>query len=146
MHGDNFGRVDHGREVAWLAGGRTSLAGKSYRVSRSAEETRMGRKFSPASAFRLLLRLGAPQAPGMSFSAVLKSIAFLAILFVMLYVGMNNPKPIEFNFPIAGTTVKDPIRAQAGLIYFGVFAVGVLAGTMLHGSSGKKRSSAGRDK
>jgi hypothetical protein len=81
----------------------------------------------------------------MSFSAALKSLAFLGILFVMLYVGMNNPKPIEFNFPI-GSTVKDPIRAQAGLIYFGVFAVGVLAGTMLHGSGGKKKSSGGKEK
>jgi hypothetical protein len=81
----------------------------------------------------------------MSFSAVLKSIAFLAILFVMLYVGMNNPKTIEFNFPI-GTSFKDPIRAQAGMIYFGVFAIGVLAGTMLHGSGGKKKSSGGKDR
>src|SRR5688572_13151743 len=105
----------------------------------------MGRIFA-GSALRLPLGMRPRQARDMSFAAVLKSIAFLAILFVMLYVGMNNPKPIEFNFPIAGTTVKDPIRAQAGLIYFGVFAVGVLAGTMLHGSSGKKRSSAGRDK
>lgn len=77
----------------------------------------------------------------MSFSAVLKSIVFLGILFVMLYLGMNNPKEIEFNFPIAGTTAAHPIRASAALIYFGVFAVGVLAGTMLHsGKSAKKNS------
>lgn len=81
----------------------------------------------------------------MSFSAVLKSIVFLGILFVMLYVGMNNPKPIEFNFPI-GESVKAPIRAQAGLIYFGIFAAGVLAGTMLHTGKGGKRSSAGKEK
>ncbi|MEO7412484.1 MAG: hypothetical protein ABIZ81_03935 [Opitutaceae bacterium] len=83
----------------------------------------------------------------MSFSAVIKSVAFLCILFVMLYVGMNNPKPIDFHFPIAGTTAKDPIHASAALIYFGVFAVGVIAGTMLHSSgAGKKKSSAGRDR
>lgn len=84
----------------------------------------------------------------MSFSAVLKSIVFLGILFVMLYVGMNNPNPIDFHFPIAGTTSKDPIHASAALIFFGVFAVGVLAGTMLHsgGGGGKKKSSASRDK
>lgn len=86
-------------------------------------------------------------ARGMSFSAVLKSIVFLGILFVMLYVGMNNPKPIDFHFPIA-TTSKGPIHASAALIYFGVFAVGVLAGTMLHGGGGggKKKGSASRDK
>lgn len=84
----------------------------------------------------------------MSFSAVIKSILFLGILFVMLYVGMNNPKVIDFNFPIAGTTAKDPIRASAAIIYFGVFAVGVLAGTMLHTSKGggARKSSAGKDK
>lgn len=82
----------------------------------------------------------------MSFSAVLKSIVFLGILFVMLYVGMNNPKPIDFHFPIAGTTVKNPVHASAALIYFGVFAVGVLAGTMLHSGKAGKKSSGGKDK
>ena len=83
----------------------------------------------------------------MSFSAVVKSIGFLCLLFVMLYVGMNNQTQIDFNFPIAGTTAKNPIHTSAALIFFGVFAVGVLAGTMLHsGKGGSKRSSAGKDK
>ena len=81
----------------------------------------------------------------MSFSAVLKSIVFLGILFVMLYVGMNNPKPIDFNFPIAGAEGKDTIHASAALIFFGVFAVGVIAGTMPHSGKGAKKSS-GKDK
>jgi uncharacterized membrane protein YciS (DUF1049 family) len=63
--------------------------------------------------------------------AVLKTIALLIILFVMLYVGMNNPQLIDFHFPVAGTTALEPIRASAALIYFGIFAVGVLAGTIL---------------
>jgi uncharacterized membrane protein YciS (DUF1049 family) len=79
----------------------------------------------------------------MSFKAVLKSIAFLVIFFVMLYVGMNNVKEIDFNFPIAGTTAKDPIHASAALIYFGVFAVGVLAGTVLTAGGGGRRNSGG---
>lgn len=79
----------------------------------------------------------------MSFKAVLKSIAFLVILFVMLYVGMNNTKEIDFNFPIAGTTAKDPIHQSAAIIFFGVFAAGVLAGTLLHSGGGGKRSSGG---
>lgn len=78
----------------------------------------------------------------MSFSAVLKSIAFLALLFVMLYVGMNNPHQIDFQFPIAGTTAKKPIHAPAAIIYFGVFAAGVLAGTLLHSSRSGKKSGA----
>jgi len=63
--------------------------------------------------------------------AVVKTIALLVILFVMLYVGMNNTQVIDFHFPVAGTTVKEPIRTSAALIYFGIFAVGVLAGTIL---------------
>lgn len=81
----------------------------------------------------------------MSFSAVIKSVLFLALLFVMLYMGMNNPHRIDFRFPIAGITASEPIRAPAAIIYFGVFAVGVLAGTLLHSSKGAKKSG-GRDK
>jgi hypothetical protein len=80
--------------------------------------------------------------------AVVKTIALLAILFVMLYVGMHNTHPIDFHFPVAGTTSNEPIRASAALIYFAVFAVGVLAGTILTvggGKGGGKRSGS-RDK
>lgn len=77
--------------------------------------------------------------------AVVKTFALLAILFVMLYVGMNNTHRVDFHFPVAGTTAKDPIHASAALIFFGVFAVGLLAGTILTvggGSSGGGRKSA----
>lgn len=76
----------------------------------------------------------------MSFKAVLKSIAFLVILFVMLYVGMNNTSGINFSFPVA---TKDKINAPAAIIFFGMFAAGVLAGTLLHSGGGGKRSSGG---
>ena len=58
----------------------------------------------------------------MSFKAFLKTVWFLAILFVMLYVGLNNPDPINFHFPIAGTTAKEPLRASLkGLIWAALF-------------------------
>ncbi len=86
-------------------------------------------------------------------TAVLKTLALLAILFVMLYVGMHNPQRIDFHFPVAGTTDKTPIRASAALIYFGVFAIGLLAGTILHFGPGKggkggggKRSAGGKER
>lgn len=83
--------------------------------------------------------------------AVFKTIALLAILFVMLYVGMNNTHTVDFNFPIAGATANKPIHANAALIYFGVFAVGVLAGTILNfgasgSSGGGKKSGGAKDK
>jgi uncharacterized membrane protein YciS (DUF1049 family) len=76
--------------------------------------------------------------------AVVKTIALLAILFVMLYVGMNNTHAIDFHFPVAGTTTKAPIHATAALVYFGMFAVGVLAGTIIWvGGKGGGRKSGG---
>jgi len=82
------------------------------------------------------------------FKAVVKTIILLGILFVMLYVGMNNTHAIDFHFPIAGTTAKTPVHASAALVYFGVFAVGVLAGTVLTvgGGGGGRKSSGGKDK
>ena len=80
--------------------------------------------------------------------AVVKTIALLAILFVMLYVGMNNTHSVDFHFPVAGTTAKAPIHASAALIFFGVFAVGLLAGTILNagngGSGGGRKSSSSK--
>jgi uncharacterized membrane protein YciS (DUF1049 family) len=80
--------------------------------------------------------------------AVVKTIALLGILFVMLYVGMNNTHAIDFHFPVAGTTSKTPIHAVAALIFFGVFAVGVLAGTILTvgNSRGGGKKSGAREK
>ncbi len=80
------------------------------------------------------------------FKAVLKTIALLIILFVMLYVGMNNTHEIDFRFPIAGVTEQKPFRAPAALIYFGVLAIGVLAGTMLHSGGSGKKSGGSKDK
>lgn len=80
------------------------------------------------------------------FSAVVKTIALLAILFVMLYVGMNNTHAVDFHFPVAGTTAKSPIHASAALIYFGMFAAGVLAGTILWVGGRGGRRSASKDK
>jgi uncharacterized integral membrane protein len=71
--------------------------------------------------------------------AVVKTVVLLAILFVMLYVGMNNTHEIQFHFPVAGVTAQKPIQAPAALIYFGVFVVGVLGGTMLHASGDKEK-------
>jgi uncharacterized integral membrane protein len=80
------------------------------------------------------------------FKAVLKTIALLIIAFVMLYVGMNNTHSVDFHFPIAGTTAQKPIHASAALIFFGVFVVGVLAGTMLHAGGGGNEKGGGGGK
>ncbi len=82
------------------------------------------------------------------FKAVVKTFALLCILFVVLYVGMNNIHEIDFKFPVAGVTDKKPIHTSAALIYFAMFAVGLLAGTILSvgGGKGGGKRSGGKDK
>ncbi len=69
--------------------------------------------------------------------AVIKTLVLVAILFVMLYVGMTNTHTIDFRFPVAGFTDKAPVRTAAALIYFAMFAVGLVGGTVLTIGSGK---------
>jgi uncharacterized membrane protein YciS (DUF1049 family) len=77
------------------------------------------------------------------FKAILKTLALIVIFFVMVYVGMNNAHEIDFNFPIAGTTAKTPLHTSAALIFFGIFAVGLLAGTILTVGGGRDGKRAG---
>jgi uncharacterized integral membrane protein len=79
----------------------------------------------------------------MNFKLLLRTIVFLALLFVILYVGMTNPKEIDLWFPIAS---PKPLHQPAALIYFGIFAIGVLAGTLLHGGRKGGGSRGGGDK
>jgi len=80
--------------------------------------------------------------------AVIKTVTFIVILFVMLYVGMNNTHQISFRFPVAGVTELKPVQASAALIYFAMFAVGLLAGTILAAGGGGRggRKSFGKEK
>ena len=71
----------------------------------------------------------------MSFKALFRTLIFLLILFAVLYAGINNMQVIDFSLP--GVLAKS-IRASAALIYFGMFAIGVLGGTLLHASGGGK--------
>ena len=69
----------------------------------------------------------------MNFKSFLRTFIFLVMLFVVLYAGMNNTETISFSFPIV---FQRPVREAASLIFFAIFAIGVLAGTMLHGGGG----------
>ena len=73
----------------------------------------------------------------MSLKLLFRAIVFLLILFVVLYVGMNNTNRILFSFPLA---FQKDLQEPAALIYFGIFAIGVVAGTMLSFGGGGKKS------
>ena len=67
-----------------------------------------------------------------------RAIIFLAMLFIVLYIGINNTKSIEFSFPLLLTK---NVQATAAIVYFAVFAVGVVAGLAL-GAGGQKPKAA----
>jgi hypothetical protein len=67
-----------------------------------------------------------------------RAIVFLAMLFAVLYIGINNTKSIEFSFPLLLTK---NVQATAAIVYFAVFAVGVVAGLAL-GAGGQKPKAA----
>jgi uncharacterized integral membrane protein len=76
----------------------------------------------------------------MNFKVLFRTLVVLLILFVMVYVGLNNTERIDFSFPLA---LQKSLRAPAALIYFGMFAVGFFGGAVLNagGSGGSRRSS-----
>jgi uncharacterized integral membrane protein len=73
----------------------------------------------------------------MSFKVLFRVIVFLAILFVLLYIGMYNKQSVDFYFPIV---LDSKWTKPAGIVYFVMFAAGVLAGALLTAGSGKGRS------
>ena len=81
----------------------------------------------------------------MSFKILIKLIVFLATLFVFRYIGAYNKQPADFNFPIL---LEKKLTTDAWKIYFGMFAVGVIAGAvlMLGGGGGRSRSAAKSEK
>jgi len=79
----------------------------------------------------------------MNFKVLFRLLVFLAIFFVMLYIGMNNTERITFSFPMA--FAKD-IHTQAAFIFFGIFAVGVLGGAVLSAGSGGGKSRSSKEK
>jgi len=75
----------------------------------------------------------------MSAKILLRTVVFLLLLFVILYIGMSNPQKIDFYFPLL---LERRLTQPAAVLYFAMFAIGVIAGMMLHsgGASGGKRS------
>jgi hypothetical protein len=73
----------------------------------------------------------------MSIKAIFKLLVFLALLFVVLYMGVHNRQSADFNFPLL---LDKKATADAWVIYFGMFAIGVFAGAVLMAGSGKPKS------
>jgi len=76
----------------------------------------------------------------MSPAVLFRTIFFLLILFVVIYIGTENTQTIDFHFSLL---LDKPARTSAALVYFAVFSVGVIAGTLFNAGAGK---SGGRGK
>jgi hypothetical protein len=70
----------------------------------------------------------------MNAQTFFRTIGFLLILFLVVFVSIDNTQVIDFRFSLA---VDKPLRASAAIIYFAMFAAGVVGGTLLHNSGGK---------
>jgi uncharacterized integral membrane protein len=70
----------------------------------------------------------------MNLKLYFRSLVFLLLLFVVLYIGMNNTQPVDFNFPVLP---DKKVSQPAAFVFFVIFAVGVLAGLMLRSGTDK---------
>ena len=66
---------------------------------------------------------------------------FLLMLFAVLYTGMHNTHRIDFYFPVV---FAKKVAAPAAIIFFALFALGVLAGMALNAGGTSKASSSGK--
>jgi uncharacterized integral membrane protein len=78
----------------------------------------------------------------MNFKVLFRSVVFLLMLFVVLYAGLQNTNVIDFSFPLL---FSKSLHQPAAYIFFGIFAIGVLGGTMLTAGGGR-RGGVGKDK
>jgi preprotein translocase subunit SecG len=70
----------------------------------------------------------------MNAATFFRTTFFLLILFVVIYIGTENTQTIDFHFSLL---LGKPARTSAALVYFVVFAVGVIGGTLLNAWAGK---------
>lgn len=68
----------------------------------------------------------------MNVKTIFRTIGFLLILFLVVFVSIENTQRIDFQFSLA---TDKPVRASAAIIYFAMFAIGVVGGTLLNTSS-----------
>lgn len=64
---------------------------------------------------------------------IFKTAFLIALLLLLVIMGMNNRQSVELNLP---PLIRQTQKQPAAIMYFGFFAVGLLAGVVL--TAGKK--------
>ena len=79
----------------------------------------------------------------MNAKTFFRTLGFLLILLVVIFISKENTDPIKFHFSLL---LGKPVQASAAFVYFAMFAMGVIGGTLLHGggSGGSAGSSKGK--
>jgi uncharacterized integral membrane protein len=76
----------------------------------------------------------------MNLKILVRAVFFLAVLFLMLYVGLTNRHSIDYYF---AADLQAKITQPAAIMFFAFFAVGVLTGVMVNLGKGSGKSSSG---
>jgi preprotein translocase subunit SecG len=66
----------------------------------------------------------------MNAKTFFRTLGFLLILLLVILITTENTDQIKFHFSLL---LPKPVQASAAFIYFAMFAVGVIGGTLLHG-------------
>jgi uncharacterized integral membrane protein len=73
----------------------------------------------------------------MNAKMIFRAFIVLLLLFVVLYIGMTNTHRIDFYFPVL---LDKKITQPAALIFFAMFAIGVITGMALNAGGGGHKS------
>ncbi|EEF60440.1 hypothetical protein [Pedosphaera parvula] len=76
----------------------------------------------------------------MNAKLLFKTIFLIVVLLLLVLMGMHNQQNIDFSLP---PLLKQTIKQPAAIMYFGFFAIGVLAGTILTAGGGGKKGGGG---
>ncbi|MEN9840404.1 MAG: hypothetical protein RL376_204 [Verrucomicrobiota bacterium] len=79
----------------------------------------------------------------MTAAIFFRTLGFLLILFVVVYIGTENTQQVNFHFSLL---LEKPLSTNAALVYFALFAIGVIGGTLLNAGRASKSDSEGSGK